>query len=145
MTLADLFELRTGEAEVVLGAELPVTWDIGPYSHFKTARGFGVTFQDLPYGPCHVRLAKKLLRSTTCRQDGVIRHELGHVVDLVCDPRSLSAWAAHRGVHLAPRRQGELRADDIAEAIWGEPIRYDKATVQSACCGVHPRPKRLGY
>jgi hypothetical protein len=147
MTLGQLAQRRQRDAEEALGAPLSLTWDTGPYAHFKTRRGFGVTFtqhRNPAWGFCHVRLSKKLLREPPTRQDGIIRHELGHVLDLSFPPGALDRWAAARGVRLPPQAQGELRADSIAAAVWGEPLRYDKDTVQSTCCGVFPRPRHLG-
>jgi hypothetical protein len=147
MGIGNLADLRQREAEQAIGRPLSLTWDIGPYEHFNTARGFGVTFHqhhNPKWGACHIRLSKKLLLAPQTRQDGIIRHELGHVIDLLCTPGALDSWAAARGVRLPPQKQGELRADSIAEAVWGEPLRYDKDTVQSTCCGVYPRPAHLG-
>lgn len=118
-----------------------LTWDIGEYAHFKTKRGFGVTFQEDDY-TCHLRFAAKLLKAPEHRQDGIIRHELGHVFDILVPPAGLDAWAAGRGIFL-PKTQ-ERRADAIARAIWLTPIRYDKDEVQSTSTGTYPRPEHLG-
>ena len=147
MNISQLAELRQRQCEEALGYGLDLTWDIGPYKHFKTKRGFGVTFtrhNNPEWGHCHIRLAKKLLLAPQTRQDGIIRHELGHVLDLTCKPEALDRWALIRGVHLPPQEHGEIRADAIAHAVWGEPLRYDQDTVQSTCCGVDRRPKHLG-
>ena len=37
-----------------------------------------------------------------------------------------------------------LSPDAIAEAVWGDPIRYDSDLVQSTKNGVYPRPRHLG-
>lgn len=147
MTLGMLANRRQREAEHALGMPLSLSWDIGPYDHFKSKRGFGVTFyshRNPQWGECHIRLSEKLLRAPQTRQDGIIRHELGHVIDLQTTPHMLDAWAASRGVKLPPQAHGELRADAIAEAVWGEPLKYDRDTVQSTCCGVDHRPAHLG-
>ena len=140
----DLLDRRWGETQAALGLPpraVTLTWDIGPYPHFKSKRGHGVTFHR--GGPsCHLRFAKKLLTSPTHRADGLIRHELGHVVDFVCDKDRLNEWAVTKGIRLPPT--AERRADAIALAIWGEPVRYDKDLVQSSTTGVHPRPRHLG-
>ena len=135
------------DVEDAVGFALPLTWDVGPYQHFASKRGFGVTFFTLGnHGEpvCHIRLSKKLLSADTSRQEGIIRHELGHVVDMVTEPNDLDSWAASQGVKLPPPKHAELRADAIAEAVWGEPLRYDRDTVQSTCCGVDKRPSHLG-
>jgi hypothetical protein len=56
----------------------------------------------------------------------LIRHELGHI----CDP--------------TPRREGsEQRADDIAEMVTGQKIRYDDRDLQTVGPGRYPRPRYL--
>jgi hypothetical protein len=154
MTLGTIADARTRHAERVLGRKLSLTWDIGPYEHFDTARGFGVTFthhNNPAWGVCHIRLSEKLRTAAQTRQDAIIRHELGHVIDLSIPPGELDLWAAERGVQLPPQANGEIRADAIALAVWGTPLCYDSATVQSTCCGVDddscgisPRPAHLG-
>lgn len=144
MRFGELLARRWGEAQSALGlppGAVKLTWDIGPFPHFKSKRGYGVTFH---HGGscCHLRFAKKTLTAPIHRADGLIRHELGHVFDFVCEAPELDAWAETRGVSL-PKTQ-ERRADAIAEAIWGVPVRYDKDLVQSSTKGVAPRPKHLG-
>lgn len=56
----------------------------------------------------------------------LIRHELGHIAD---------------GRNDAPG--AEQRADDIAEWVAGEPIRYDARDVQTVGPGRYPRPLYL--
>jgi len=135
---------RIQQAERELGGVLPVTWDIGAYSHFRKKRGFGVTFlHEGNDGPsAHMRFSEKLLRSPRHRQDGILIHEIGHVVDHVYPERALNAWASHRGVQLPPT--AELRADAIALALYGVPVRYDSQTVQSTKRGSPRRPRHLG-
>jgi hypothetical protein len=143
--LSERVRQRVAEADAALQVQLPVTWEVGDgYAHFETPRGFGVTFQKVKHGPCHVLLATKLARAPSHRQDGIIRHELGHVIDLTVNPRHLDHWCKARGVRLPPRRHGEVRADSIAEAVWQAPIFYDEDTVQSTLRGTRPRPKHLG-
>lgn len=57
---------------------------------------------------------------------GLLRHELGHLAD----PHPF-----------LPRR--EQVADDIAEYVTGQKIRYDKDRVQTIGKGTYPRPKSL--
>ena len=141
MKFNDLVGLRVSEAEESLGGiPLVVTWDIGDWPHFAKERGYGVTFPG--NGACHMRYSEKVGNAPVDRVDGVIRHEIGHVVDHLVPARELNEWAARRGVGLAPT--SELRADDIAEAIWGEPLRYDEIEVQSTSVGKVGRPKHLG-
>jgi hypothetical protein len=134
-----LVELRRQQAEAALGAPVPVTVDIGAYPHFETPRGHGVTFID--GRRCSMRYAAKCLTAPLHRTDAIIRHELGHVLDAQQSAATLNAWAKRRGVTLAATP--ERRADDIAHAVWGEPLRYDEATVQSTRVGRVGRPLHL--
>ena len=123
-------------------AKVDLVWGVGDgYPHFKTPRGFGVTFWD-GTPPCRLLFASKLVDAPLHRQDGIIRHELGHVVDMVFGKQRIDRWAKAKGVKLADT--DERRADDIALAIWSEPIRYDSDLVQSTRYGEYPRPKFLG-
>ena len=144
MDLHDLVERRIRDVNEAFGVVLPVTWEIGPWQNFCTPRGFGVTLQHTQKGPCVVRLSKKLLLSPDHRKDGIVRHELGHVIDLMSNGTELDAWSRARGVVLPPRQHAELRADAIAHAVWGTPLKYDDATVQSTQIGTVGRPSHLG-
>ena len=135
-----LCNLRIRQAEEAVGQPLNVSFDFGDYEHFKKPRGFGVTF--IEPGDCHMRFAYKLAGEALHRADAIIRHELGHVVDSLIPKAELNRWGKSRGVTLAPTP--ELRADDVAHAIWGEPLRYDEDTVQSTIYGNIGRPKHLG-
>lgn len=118
-----------------------LTWDIGNYEHFDTPRGFAVTFNwGKPH--CHLRFARKLLRAQPDRIDGIVQHELGHVVDLTTPKATLDRWALSQGIQLPSTE--ERRADALAQAIWGKPIRYDDDLVQSTHRGTFPRPVHLG-
>lgn len=56
----------------------------------------------------------------------LVRHELGHLAD----DRPFAAWS-------------EQRADDIAERVTGEKIRYDARDLQTVGPGRWPRPLHL--
>jgi hypothetical protein len=147
MTMGRIAQRRQAQAERALGVKLPLTWDVGPYGHFRTPRGFGVTFHqhnNPSWGTCHIRLAEKLRHARPDRQDGIIQHELGHVIDLILPHKPLDRWCAARGVTLPPQKHGEIRADAIAHAVWGKPLRYDSDTVQSTLHGSPFRPPHLG-
>jgi len=122
--------------------EVNLIWGTGDnYPHFKDKRGFGVTFyEETP--PCKLLFATKLLKAPFHRQDGIVRHEIGHVVDMIFPEEAVDLWAIREGIKLS--HTPERRADDIALAIWKEPIRYDKDLVQSTRYGVYPRPRHLG-
>ena len=145
MNFNELVLTRWKEAAAAVGFD-PIAVDLGwqvsdNYPHFRTPRGFGVTFWE-GQPPCKLMFSTKILTSPFHRADGVVRHELGHVIDMVFPKDAVDEWAAKKGVVLA--NTDERRADDIALAIWGEPIRYDRDLVQSTRYGDYPRPKFLG-
>lgn len=117
---------------------LPVTFTLGHPSDFPMPRNYALctnpAFGDqigVGKGRCLIVAAPKILKAEMSRVLGLLMHELGHAVDFLCTPDH-------------PNNGSERRADAIAEKIWGIPIRYDGDTVQSTCCGVHPRPAHLG-
>lgn len=129
----------------------PWLWDAqlvfesGDYPHFETRRGYGVTFHVPGTRLCTIRVAPKLEQCSVSRIEGIMRHELGHVVDLLVPGPELDRHVRNTlGQSLPPREHGELRADAIALALWGSPLRYDKDLVQNTVEGVTPRPRRLG-
>jgi len=70
---------------------------------------------------------------------GLMRHEFGHALDYRYGRRPLEQQL---GVKLSPMT--ERRADQIAEAVFGDPIEYDQKLIQCIDCGgVSPRPRRL--
>jgi hypothetical protein len=144
LDFGNLLHRRWDEACASLGMnahEIQITWDIGPYPHFQKKRGYAVAVAHAN-GTYHLRFAEKTLRVPVHRADGLIRHEIGHVVDFLFSEPELDAWAFKQGVTLPSTP--ERRADAIAAAIWGEPIRYDDDLVQSTRIGIAPRPEHLG-
>ena len=104
--------LRTGDA-----AEFPL-----PRDHAYCE----VVSQSPPR--CRVTVAPKLLYAPKHRQEGVLRHEIGHAVLLTFTS----------GDHT------ERQCDEMAEHLFGAPIRYDAEDVQTTRRdGVTPRPARL--
>lgn len=103
-----------------------------------------------------MRYAQKLIEQPTSRQLAIVYHEIGHAVDAICTEAEIQrllsnylAWAARSGKqphfrHVPPQEQAELRADAIAEFIWGIPLRYDQQEVQSLNAGQIGRPAHLG-
>ena len=121
-----------------------LSWEItDDYPHFHTPRGYGVTFHN--GGPaCHLAFPYKMLQAKKSRQDGVIQHELGHVLDLCIRSSDLDAWALSQGIELPPPKHAEIRADAIVHAVWGKALKYDKDLVQTTGRGTAPRPRHLG-
>jgi hypothetical protein len=110
---------------------LSPTFDFGESSHFEAERGFAVMRYDGTN--FHLRFSTKLLDQSLDRIDGILRHEIGHIVDF-------SAIELPPGLPTTPER----RADAIAELIWGQTIYYDADEVQSLEKGSSPRPQHLG-
>ena len=121
--------------------QVQITIGIGEYPHFKKKRGYGVAM-DHTKGKYEIRFAKKILVAPVHRADGLLRHEIGHIVDMIIPSKKLDSWALGRQVRLPSTP--ERRADAIALAIWGTPLRYDEDLVQSTTEGVAVRPKHLG-
>lgn len=115
-----------------------VSLEIGDAELFPKKRNYAFCTNPLaadqfgvPDGVCLIVVAPKILKADKSRVLGLLMHELGHAVDFQKTPDH-------------PNHGSERRADAIAQHIWGIPIRYDGDTVQSICCGVHPRPAHLG-
>jgi hypothetical protein len=107
-----------------------VDWRVTARPYPGRRRG---TVRDLAV--CYTRLevvrivvTERLLALPRANVVGVIRHELGHAAD----PDT-------------SRPGAERRADRIAAAVTGTPIRYDARDVQTTGPGVTPRPARLGH
>lgn len=148
MTVAEfqrLFQRRWLDVCDAFGIDaerVPLYVDFGPYPHFKKKRGYAVAISNGD-GTYHLRFAPKTLKAASHRVDGLIRHELGHLADYLVPKDDLDALCVeHYGVKLP--RTDERRADTIALAVWGVPLRYDADLVQSTHHGVTPRPAHLG-
>ena len=141
----DLVSARWNEMRAAMGipeGAVQLSMEVSDSSpHFKKKRGFAVCYWKGD-NICHLAFAPKIERSPKHRADAIVRHELGHVVDFIYTEKSLDGWAAERGIRLP--HTPERRADAIALAVWGEPIRYDKDLVQSTHYGVNIRPEHLG-
>jgi hypothetical protein len=131
--VADLVD----EVEMVCGPR-SVALAIGDAHEFPKKRNYAYCTNPLAAdkfgvedGVCLIVVAPKILKADRPRVLGLLMHELGHAVDFQKSPDH-------------PNHGSERRADAIAQHIWGIPIRYDGDTVQSICCGVHPRPAHLG-
>ena len=72
--------------------------------------------------------------------EAMMAHEMGHALDYRYGKRGLE-----RALDVSLSGDAELRADEIAEAVFGFPISYDVKCgyVQTKNKGVYPRPKGL--
>jgi hypothetical protein len=111
--------------------------EMGGSSHFASPRGYATTLV-MGGDRFHIRVADKFLQASLERQDAILRHEIGHLVDFSVPSHFLSSTIAH--LPETPER----RADAIATWLWGDLIRYDEDDVQTLASGTSPRPERLG-
>jgi predicted metal-dependent peptidase len=74
-----------------------------------------------------IYFSSKILQSPRSRVEGLLFHELGHVLLMQSGDYDHS----------------ERRADIIAELCFGVPIYYDTNGVQTTAGGVRPRPSHL--
>lgn len=114
-----------------------MSMELGGSDHFESARGYATTLV-LGGDRFHLRIAERFLSANLDRQDAIIRHEIGHIVDFSLPPHVLAGWWPN--LVSTPER----RADQIAACIWGDVIRYDDEDIQTLLAGAFPRPKRLG-
>jgi len=123
-------------------AQIDFSWGYGDdYDHFKKKRGFAVCFMH-DGGRIRLLFSTKIFDAPRHRQDALVRHEIAHAIDFLTEEDWLDEWAACRLINLPSTP--ERRADALAEAIWREPIKYDKDLVQSTMFGTFPRPEKLG-
>lgn len=107
----------------------PVRLKLGPAREFPEARNMAYTVDGTQEDPAflEVVVAPRFLRQRRAVVRGVLMHELGH------------AMAFCTGDSTHPERV----ADELAEAAFGVPIRYDARDVQTTGPGQRPRPAYL--
>lgn len=114
-----------------------VSLEMGGSSHFDKERGYATTLV-MGGDRFHLRFAERFLSASLERQEGVVRHEVGHIIDFSVPPWWLEQTIPH--LPTTPER----RADRIAAWVWGGVIGYDTEDVQTILGGTAPRPERLG-
>ena len=114
-----------------------MSMEMGGSDHFNAPRGYATTLV-MGGDRFHLRVAEKFLSADLARQDAILRHEIGHIVDFSVPSATLLEWCP--GISTTPER----RADEIAAWLWGNRINYDAEDIQTLRDGVHPRPERLG-
>ena len=79
---------------------------------------------------CRITIAPRMLTASRERQEGVLRHEIGHALLLLHD--------------VDPATHNELACDEAARLLFGAPIYYDEEDVQTTDpTGTTPRPSYL--
>lgn len=147
--LVDLFKRLHEDVETRCGV-LILAFGIGPSEMYPKPRNYAFYME--PENAIHfnadgrtglILVAPRMLEATKDRAEAILRHEFGHAMDLqatkvpqVCERLSVDPLCWVKG--------NERRADALAETLWGTPIRYDCATLQSLKHGITPRPLYLG-
>lgn len=114
---ARLLELASAQ----LGRDVRVQIVLDPGGSYPKARDFAKTTGSVVY------FSPKILHATPARVEGLLRHELAHVVFMQ------SGDFDHT----------EREADALAEHLFGDFIYYDDQDVQSILPGRRPRPEYL--
>lgn len=104
---------------------LRVTLHVAKPADFPAERSYAYCTDD--HRTLRIYVAPKMAHAPVDRIEGVLRHEFGHAVFF----------------HFGEVDHNEHDADKLAEALFGDPIRYDKADVQSIVRGRAPRPLYL--
>ena len=114
----------------------------GQTKAMKRGRSFAWTGIDPDRG-VYVEANVRLAREPADRQEAILRHEMGHVVDFLYSRDDVAArLALPEGWRAWPARP-EKYADAVAEAIFGDRILYDDASIQTLRVGTWPRPGHL--
>ena len=96
-------------------------------------------YLDTPHGrKIDILVAPKVLKMDRGRQEGLLRHELGHAVEFHLGVDRLHQWMPNLPAG------GERRADAVAERLYGGHIFYDHDLIQTINGGTRPRPVHLG-
>ena len=140
MNVEDLVERRVEEAQNLVG-EFPFVLAVVDASLFPAQRDYAFCHYDKRKG-ITIGVAPKFFYARPVQQDALLRHELGHAIDFLVPPATLDNYARSQGRVLSSTP--ERRADDIAELVWGDKIRYDYNLIQTLNTGVYPRPPEIG-
>jgi len=100
---------------------------VGLASEFPQPRDMAYSAQARRGGPVTVVVAPRFARQSVATMEGVLMHEIGHV---------LAFHTGHYG-------HTERDADHLAESVFGVRIGYDRRRVQTTKGGSRPRPKSL--
>jgi len=115
-------------ASELAGPHFEVTLAEGEPHEFPALRNMAYCHRDDGSGELTVVVAPRLVTGNLDRIEGVLRHEFGHAL--------LFFWGYPQ--------HGERDADSLAENVFGDPVYYDRETVQTIRGGTRPRPAHLG-
>ena len=137
-----LVEKRLKEAENFIGYRFNFQFLVGRSELFPNKRDYAFCHYDPHTKMISIVVSPKFLTASFGRQDGVLRHELGHAIDFTMPAEQLEKLAKKHKIVLSSSQ--ERKADDIAKMVWGSPLLYDQDLVQHTTIGVQPRPRHLG-
>lgn len=107
----------------------------GPADRFPERRNYAMCYYPID-GVSVILVAPRFWETSRQQREALLRHELGHAVDF-----QIGSEATDR--KLGRRCRGrEDRADWVAQAVWGKPLRYDRREVQTLRRGT-TRPNHL--
>lgn len=116
--------------------------ELGDESDFPEARSVAYT-EESPRGLVIFYRPAALDLLSRDQLLGVLFHELGHVFELTYGEHAARYVLKQCGVR--PSALEERRADQLAGAVFGHPIRYDDDLVQTIGRGAYAvRPRGLG-
>ena len=147
--LHDLFCRLHEDVERQCG-RLILAFGFGPEEHYPKPRNYAY-YVEPQHGHAFgtdgqtglILVSRKMLSATNDRIEAILRHELGHAMDLQAE-RTPELLPFLSGDSACLVRGNERRADALAYSLWGSPIFYDRCTLQSLTTGVYPRPTFLG-
>lgn len=120
---------------------VPVRFQVGGRAEFPGARDYAYC----ALGPPHlVVVAPDFADLEPASREAILRHELAHALEWEVGANQVEALEDLLGVRLS--QGAERRADQMAEAIWGDPIRYrsrDLVQTIRRRDSVAPRPRHL--
>jgi hypothetical protein len=112
---------------------LTLDWEAG-----RSGRSFAFCDYGTPRGNgVYIACSPRLEQEDAQRIRAIIRHEFGHAIDAMYARSTIE----QRLGRIARKGWPERMADDIACAVWGEPIYYDAENVQTTRrtnCWVRP-------
>ena len=115
-------------ATEMAGPFFEVSLYAGEPGEFPKARNMAYCHHEPRTGALTIVVAPKLFHGDRQRIEAVLRHEFGHALHFFCGHPD----------------HGERDADTLAEQVFGDPIYYDRETVQTLRPGTRPRPSYLG-
>lgn len=141
MNVAKRYKKLHKDVQSVVGEEFRAYLVVGHPSEFPKKRNMAYCYVEHD-GSIFIVISPKLAGGSTSRVEAILRHELAHAIEFHTGETELREMARLDGHELHTGQ--ELRADQVAEIIWEDPIYYDEINVQTLERGKRPRPTHLG-